>query len=87
MKPLNKGSKIVARDCDDKALIRLLWDIGEQCVYVCSSEQFKNLLNGDLSAPAIGFPIDDVYEYDESIEAKINSNLFDWNSLNSLERS
>ena len=53
-------------------------------MYICSVDQYEDLLAGDVSAPAIGFPIGDVYQFDKSVENKMDSESFEWGKLNKL---
>lgn len=79
-----RGSKIIVRDFINRPLARVLWGIGDRCVYICSTEQFTDLLEGDASAPAIGFPIEDVFKWDDSYEQMLSNDPFDWSNLSEL---
>lgn len=39
---------------------RLVWDVVEDLVYVCTEKTYERLLRGDLAALPIGFPRKDV---------------------------
>jgi len=78
---MSRGEKVVIRDYKGRPHIRILWDVGDRCAYICSKEQYEHLINGDTFSPAIGFPFSDVYRCDDTIEALINSNAFEWGIL------
>lgn len=84
MKSAKKGDKVIVRDYAGQALIRVLWGVGETCVYLCSEEQYAQLLSGDDSAPAIGFPKFDVFQYNETIKQSADERILDWGMLNRL---
>ncbi|MEE9494380.1 MAG: hypothetical protein V3W04_13510 [Gammaproteobacteria bacterium] len=80
-----RGTKVIVRDFLDRPFVRVLWAIGDKCIYICSDDQFADLLDGDTSAPAIGFPKKDVFIWDDSIESTLSSEPFDWRKLNRFD--
>lgn len=81
MRYVTKGSKVVVRDYAGRPLTRLVWEVGSRCVYICTEEQMEMLLNDDRTAAPIGFPIEDVFEYDERANCFNGGMAFDWGAL------
>lgn len=81
-----KGTKVIVRDHAGKALIRILWEIGESVFYICSERQYPLLVKGDdFAYSPIGFSKHDVFQYDDAIEIINQSSPFNWEMLEAFD--
>lgn len=74
-----RGKLVIVRAYGDKPLARRVWDLGPGVVYIHDEEQFQRHLDGDECLPPVGFPIEDVFEYDAAWMSS-NDNR-DWSCL------
>ncbi|MBI4844528.1 MAG: hypothetical protein HY809_09435 [Nitrospirae bacterium] len=77
------GEIIIARAYRDKPLIRRIWSSNEKVVFITNNEQFQLLTEGLDAIEPIGFPKEDIFQYDESMADLINKGMdnIDWNIL------
>jgi len=66
-----RGNLLIVKDFQGRLLIRRCWESTTNKVYVTDEGGFKRLIAGDHSIVAIGFPMGDVFEYDESAASAI----------------
>jgi len=77
-----KGDLVILRSYNNIPLVRRVWDVGEECVYLCNEERYAKLLSGKTIPLIIGFPMKDVFEFDNTIPLEeINGNPKVWESL------
>ncbi len=75
-----RGEIIIVRAYGDKPLIRRIWTIGKNVIYITNDEQFQLLTEGKKALEPIGFPVEDVFKYDPEIAKSINKRC-DWHKL------
>lgn len=83
-----RGDFVIVRTFGNIPLIRRLWDESDYCVYITNDEQFQLLTNGKEALQPIGFPREDVFQYDpeiaSSMDQLVKSGKWDWNKLASF---
>ena len=84
MNQLQPGIKVIARDHMGMPHIRVLWDLGERCIYICAEDQYRMLMGGEKHTPAIGFPKEDVFEYSDSSKRVVENYPILWDKLKTL---
>lgn len=62
-----RRSSIIAKDYKGRALLRKIWQVTDAGVLVTTDDLMNRLLNGDHSIFAIGFPLEDCFNYDDSV--------------------
>lgn len=80
-----KGDIIIARNYCGRPLIRRVWSYDSDAVYITNEEQYELLKAGRKTLFPIGFPREDVFEYNaelaEKAEALYQSGKLDWGKL------
>jgi len=66
-----RGTHVITRTYGDKPAILRVWILGQRSAYLTDDRHFQMMESGISAQVAIGFPIADVYEYDETIAAHI----------------
>lgn len=72
-----KGDLVIVRAFGGKPLVRRVWEVVDDKVYICNEETFQNLLKGFDAFVPVGFPKSDVFYYTEDVE-----NVFTDDSVN-----
>lgn len=80
-----RGERVIVRAFGNQPLARIVWEISENTVFITNDEQFKRLMEGaeDALMP-IGFPSEDVFEYDSTWIASLKKegeSRPNWNKL------
>jgi hypothetical protein len=60
-----QGDYVIARSFGDVPIVRRVWSNDENAVYICTEERFNQLKAGNAKLLLVGFPRQDVFEYDE----------------------
>ncbi len=76
-----KGDRVIVRAFGDEALVRRVWQVNGQAVYVTDDLNFRRLEAGADAPFAIGFPREDVFRYDAGAAARIGNSDWDWTYL------
>lgn len=76
-----KGQLVVVKDVSGNALVRRVWDFSSSGVYIMSEEQWKTRMNGGKSLDAVGFPIKDVFLYDDTAIEELACGKPRWEAL------
>ena len=67
-----RGQYVLLRAFGNKPIVRRIWDVTEDTVYIVSAENFERL-TADLSGLwPVAFPRSDVFHYDESLASLCN---------------
>ena len=61
-----RGQLVVCKDVIGEPIVLRVWEDGDGVVYVHSFDQFDAHIAGLPHLAAVGFPIEDVFEYDEA---------------------
>jgi hypothetical protein len=72
-----KGDKVIVRAFRNKPLVRRVWEVTPEAVFICSEENYQTLASGKDGLLPVGFPREYVYRYN----AKINLDQISWNQL------
>lgn len=84
-----RGELVIVRSYGGRPLLRRVWDVGRNVVYITNDEQLGRLTQGLPASMPIGFPMEDVFAYDPEIAACIESlyqtGRLDWSSLKRWE--
>src|SRR5436190_19721855 len=67
-RPNQRGNHVIVRDIKRQYHVRRLWDFDEDAVYVTDESGYQKLSLGQKVVP-VGFPRQDVFEYDEEAVA------------------
>lgn len=66
--PNQRGTNVIVRDIKRQYHVRRVWDFDEDAVYVTDESGYQKLSLGQKVVP-VGFPRQDVFEYDEEAVA------------------
>lgn len=67
-----RGEKVIVRAYGGEYLIRFIWEVTPEAVYICSEENYTRLSAGLSGLDPVGFPKDAAYMYDADIAEFIN---------------
>lgn len=81
-----KGDLVIARCYGHEPIIRRVWDSTPDVVYICTEERYQLLNEGVANIYPVGFPRQDVFEYEESVLRELATDPSAWNRLNKWER-
>src|SRR5262249_9911310 len=76
-----RGQLVVIRDVNGCALVRRVWEFSPLGVYIMSEDQWKLRTSGGKSLEPVGFPIGDVFMYDDAAKGELASGGLDWSAL------
>lgn len=77
-----RGELVIVRDFRGQAFIRRIWDADQRAVYITDDRQLERLLKGEDALMPVGFPYEDVFEYDSDAVKLIGRHSIEWNRLN-----
>jgi hypothetical protein len=81
----NSGLRVIVRSFGDIPHIRKIVSMTDTAVFVCREESYDAILAGERDAPMIGFPLQDVFKYDQPMADVIAAGRRpDWNHLRPL---
>jgi hypothetical protein len=81
-----KGQLVVVKDVNGVPLVRRLWDCSASGAYILSEEEWEKKMSGQQSLDPVGFPMNDVFRYDENAKAALLSPEFSWDVLTPFSR-
>ena len=80
-----RGDLVIVRTYGGKPLVRRVWGVGPNSVYITNDEQFQKLINNVPALEPISFPKEDVFVYDRklvvSMEDMDKSGKFNWSKV------
>lgn len=80
-----RGEKVIVRTLGGRPVVGMIWEADESTVYVTDKANLHRLLVGEEAALPIGFPREDVFEYNadkaRAIEQPRRTDKWDWESL------
>ena len=76
-----KGELVIIRTLGDRPKINKVWQVEDDIVFACNESRFDELESGSADFPPIGFPIEDVYFYDEVLYNEVKQNNEMWEKL------
>jgi hypothetical protein len=68
-----RGQIVVVKDVNESLLIRRVWDCSGKCVYIHSEEEWDKRIRGEKSLEPVGFPVEDVFQYDDKAKTELES--------------
>lgn len=79
-----RGERVVVRDFKGRPVVCRVWDEDQSGVYVVNEEGLKLLQSHEGAAILIpiGFPREDVFEYDPGVVKLVGQESADWSRLN-----
>jgi hypothetical protein len=80
-----RGQLIVVKDVSCIALVVRLWDLNDTGVFIHSEEEFHKRMGGEKALDPVGFPYQDVFEYDEAAKEQLEKDSVDWRKLSPLK--
>jgi hypothetical protein len=76
------GLLVIVRCYGDEPGIRRVLSITNTAVFVCRQESYEAILAGEKDAPMVGFPVQDVFQFDETAAVAIAAGRApDWRRL------
>ena len=66
-----QGDYVIARSFGDVPIVRRVWKIDENAVYICTEERFNKLKAGNANLLLVGFPRKDVFVYDKKLLSEL----------------
>jgi hypothetical protein len=83
-----RGDLVIARTYGDRPVVLRVWDHGPRSIYLTDENHFTMMSSGRAVHMTVGFPRDDVYEFDESIATQALARPVwgpeEWDSLKKL---
>jgi hypothetical protein len=73
-----KGDTVIVRSFGDKPLVRRVWEVTSEIVFICSEENYNVLSSGKEGLLPVGFPREYVYRYNPKINI---SSRISWDNL------
>lgn len=67
-----KGQLVVVKEFNGTLLVRRLWRISTYCAFIHSEEEWAKRMNGEKSLDPVGFPIEDVFVYEDYGSGELN---------------
>lgn len=61
-----QGKVVIVRAFGDELLVRKVWSVGQNLIYVTDEKNYDLLINGKEGVTPIGVPREDIFEYDET---------------------
>lgn len=57
----SKGKAAQALDYRGRTIKRIIWEVTDELVYLCTQRCYEQLCSGDMSIRPVGFPRNDVH--------------------------
>jgi hypothetical protein len=80
-----RGMRVIVRGYGGQPAVRRVWGFDEATVFVADERTFLKIELGDPRAYPAGFPVADVFEYDETIVSQIDNwsaeDAFAWDGM------
>ena len=84
-----RGKLVILRSFGGRPLVRRVWAADAVGVYICGEHEFQRLTAGEEAPPPVGFPREDVFEFEPALAATIedayNPEQWDWDKLTRWE--
>jgi hypothetical protein len=75
-----KGDFVILRTFDTP-LVRRVVEMVDDVIFIASDNEFSRLVNGLDAADPIGFPSQDVFQYDPKLEKDLARGKVEWKRL------
>jgi hypothetical protein len=69
-----QGELVIVRAYGDEPLVRRLWETTPEAVYICSEENYQNLISGKPAMNAVGVHREYVFRYEPAIAEELLEN-------------
>ena len=70
-----RGQKVLARAFQDAPKVLRLWEVVPGGYLLCGDAEFTELANGNIDILPVGFPAEDVFEYEPALVERIEGVL------------
>lgn len=68
-----RGQTVIVRAFRGVPLARKIWDVGERVIYLTNEEGLEKLTSGRSAPPPLGFPVEDIFRFDERLYKRLES--------------
>jgi hypothetical protein len=68
-----KGASVLVRAFGGVPLARKVWGEGQRVIYITDDEGFKRLAAGRAIVSPVGFPKEDVFQFDDRLFRRLES--------------
>lgn len=83
-----RGLRVIVRTYGDNPCIRKVLSATDTAVFVCREESYEAILAGERDSPMVGFPFEDVFQFDETAAAIIEAgNRPEWGRLRPIRNA
>ena len=76
-----KGEFVVVRAYGEEPKVLRIWEVRGDTALVSAPDQFAKLESGAEALLPVGFPMQDVFQYDPKLEGEIASGKIEWQHL------
>lgn len=81
-----KGQVVVAKEFNGNPIVRRVWTVGANTVFISDEQNFAKLAGGIPALEPVGFPIDDVFDVPRGIteremQEKHRRGELDWSTM------
>lgn len=76
-----RGQTVIVRADGGTPLVRKIWQVDDQAVYITDDATLAKLAQGQDAPFPIGFPPEDVFEYEPEAAARIGRPDWSWSTL------
>ena len=78
-----RGEKVIVRVFGGRPVVARVWDADEFAVYICDEDNFMRMTEGKEALWPVGFPKEDVFEYDPNSLSGYGLSAWDWKNVKS----
>jgi hypothetical protein len=72
------GTTVIVRTYGGAPRIARVISVTPDAAFVCAPEYFDAIASGEHEPPMVGFPLNDVFEFDEALVDRIKSDRAQW---------
>ena len=65
-----RGQDVVVKEFNGNNLVRVEWEACDGLIFIHNREQFEKRMSGKSLLEPVGFPVEDVFLYDQSVLEK-----------------
>jgi hypothetical protein len=79
-----RGQTVVVKEFNGLPLVVRIWEVRDSGVFIHSEEEFNRRMRGEKPLDPVGFPYEDVFEYDEAAKEQLKKDRVDWRRFSPL---
>jgi hypothetical protein len=76
-----RGQLVVIKEFNGNLLVGRLWEISTYTAFIHSEEEWNKRMSGEKSLDPVGFPIEDVFIYDDYAKGELERTIPDSRNL------